>query len=56
MQKVGEGVRPASSGGLKILLVNHVAGGSLTIARYCACDLLKRVFKQSLLARECMTT
>jgi spore maturation protein CgeB len=39
LQRYGEGVKAARSGGLKILLVNPVAGGSLPIAYYCASAL-----------------
>lgn len=34
-----EGVKAARAGGLKILLVNPISGGSLPIARYCASAL-----------------
>jgi len=36
LQKYSEGVKAARSGGLKILLVNPISGGSLPIAHYCA--------------------
>ena len=39
LQRYGEGVRGARSGGLKILLVNPISGGSLPIAHYCASAL-----------------
>jgi spore maturation protein CgeB len=39
LQKHGEGVKAARSGGLKILLVNPISGGSLPIAHYCASAL-----------------
>lgn len=39
LQRYGEGVKAARSGGLKILLVNPVSGGSLPIAHYCASAL-----------------
>ncbi len=39
IQRYGEGVKAARSGGLKILLVNPISGGSLPIAHYCASAL-----------------
>jgi spore maturation protein CgeB len=39
LQKYGEGLKAARSGGLKILLVNPIYGGSLPIAHYCASAL-----------------
>jgi len=39
LQKYGAGVRGARAGGLKILLVNPISGGSLPIAHYCASAL-----------------
>jgi spore maturation protein CgeB len=37
--RYGEGVKAARSGGLRILLVNPISGGSLPIAHYCASAL-----------------
>ena len=39
LQRYGEGLKAARSGGLKILLVNPIYGGSLPIAHYCASAL-----------------
>jgi spore maturation protein CgeB len=39
LKRYGEGVKAARSGGLKILLVNPVSGGSLPMAHYCASAL-----------------
>ena len=39
LQSYGEGLRGARRGGMKILLVNPINGGSLPIARYCASAL-----------------
>jgi spore maturation protein CgeB len=39
LQRYGEGLKTARSGGLKILLVNPISGGSLPIAHYCAAAL-----------------
>ena len=39
LQSYGEGLKAVRSGGLKILLVNPVSGGSLPIAHYCASAL-----------------
>jgi spore maturation protein CgeB len=39
LERYGEGLKAARSGGLKILLVNPVNGGSLPIAHYCASAL-----------------
>lgn len=36
LKRYGEGLKAARSGGLKILLVNPVTGGSLPVAHYCA--------------------
>jgi len=41
LERYGEGLKAARSGGLKILLVNPINGGSLPIAHYCSSALRK---------------
>jgi spore maturation protein CgeB len=56
LDSYGEGLKLAKGGGMKILLVNPISGGSLPIARYCASALRRMGHIVTIFAAEAFST